>query len=108
VEIRNLHEVPCPSAETFTKQVAEAKARRATESTERNLESSRSHGIGIVKIGPKKSGLRISSSNQEPSDGSKGEALAGPEQMAGVLYIIDLAGSERMADSKNVSCATTL
>lgn len=89
VVIRNLSEHCVTSSESFKKLLAIAKSKRTTESTERNSGSSRSHGIGIIRI----TSLQFSSS----------EITTGPT--AGVLYIVDLAGSERMADSKNHSDA---
>jgi len=81
MEVKNLCQVACASAPDFLQQVARAKSMRATEATERNATSSRSHGVAIVRIGA--------------------EAVQGALQpQAGLLYVIDLAGSERMADSK--------
>jgi len=59
--------------------VERAKSSRATEPTSRNATSSRSHGIGILTCKNNDTGIE------------------------GQLYIIDLAGSERAADSTNHS-----
>ena len=59
--------------------------RRSTAATEKNATSSRSHGVGIITIGAEQFD---SDSEQDPY---------GPRP--GVLYVIDLAGSERSADS---------
>jgi hypothetical protein len=84
VETRNVVSIVCASAAELTVQVDAAKSRRHTESTERNATSSRSHGVGIITV----SGPR---------------AYASAASTPGRLYIIDLAGSERLADSKNHS-----
>ena len=60
--------------------VEKAAALRTTASTARNDASSRSHGVGVVTVAP-----------------VAGSGCA----VAGSLYVIDLAGSERAADSKN-------
>lgn len=84
VETRNVVSIVCASAAELTVQVDAAKSRRHTESTERNATSSRSHGVGIVTVsGPRE--------------------YAPAASTPGRLYIIDLAGSERLADSKNHS-----
>lgn len=88
VEMRNLLAVDCPTAAALRALVESAKGRRATESTERNATSSRSHGVGIVTVGPVK-------------DLSPAGHL--PRPAAGRLYIIDLAGSERMSDCRGHS-----
>lgn len=87
MQINNLKEVVCATAEEFGKHLSIAEVARATECTERNAASSRSHGIGIIHFGH-------SSSTTDPDS---------PQPQPGVLYVIDLAGSERMADSKNHS-----
>jgi kinesin family protein 2/24 len=84
VVVRNLSEHNVTTAEEFKSLLAIAKSRRTTAKTERNEQSSRSHGIGIIKI-----------NNFQFA----GNTATGPS--AGILYIVDLAGSERMADSKN-------
>ena len=85
VVIRNLSEHNVTTSESFKDLLAIAKSKRTTAKTERNQQSSRSHGIGIIKI----NNLQFASST----------ATTGPS--AGILYIVDLAGSERMADSRN-------
>jgi len=97
VEVRNLAEVSCPTASTLRAQVAIAKAMRATECTERNSTSSRSHGIGILTLGAAPTPSTLTTDTDADS------VFAGlvPQPAAGRLYIIDLAGSERIADSKN-------
>jgi kinesin family protein 2/24 len=80
VVIRNLTERAASSAAELKDMLETAKSRRRSAVTERNAESSRSHGVGILKIG---------------EDFPPGEGPA-----PGVLYIIDLAGSERAADSR--------
>ena len=83
VEARNLSTHAAANAEELGRLVALAKAQRATAPTERNAHSSRSHGIGILTIG------------------APGEATPGADgPKPGVLLVIDLAGSERAADSK--------
>jgi kinesin family protein 2/24 len=79
VAIRNLSEHTARNPNDLKSLISIAKSFRATAATERNAESSRSHGIGIFRI------------FQSIEDGPA----------PGVLYVIDLAGSERMADSKN-------
>lgn len=87
VEMRNLTEITCANAQEFVECVESAKKHRSTESTERNASSSRSHGVGIIHIA---------------AICTEAERSAGiPQPTAGALYIIDLAGSERMADSRN-------
>ena len=83
VEARNLSTHTASSAEELSALVALAKARRTTAATERNAQSSRSHGVGILTIG-------------QPGEATPG--ADGPKP--GVLLVIDLAGSERAADSK--------
>jgi len=84
VEARNLSTHSASSAEELGALVALAKARRTTAATERNAHSSRSHGVGILTIG-------------QPGEATPG--ADGPKP--GVLLVIDLAGSERAADSKD-------
>jgi hypothetical protein len=121
MEIRNLVEIECRTASEFTAQVAAAKAMRATECTERNATSSRSHGVGIITIGPETSAADVSGTkakatvataaagegSEESSESVFAAAAAAetsaPQPKAGRLYIIDLAGSERLGDSKNHS-----
>ena len=78
VVLKNLSEHEVEDAAQMHALVKKAAATRSTESTARNDTSSRSHGIGIVTVAP-----------------PEGCALAGK------LYVIDLAGSERAADSKD-------
>lgn len=77
---RNLSVHRVPNAEELTALVALAKSRRSTAATERNDESSRSHGIGIIRVG---------------QPGYPPVEEGGPQE--GTLYLIDLAGSERAA-----------
>ena len=86
VEARNLSTHAASTADELAALVALAKARRSTAATERNAQSSRSHGIGILTIG-------------QPGEATPG--ADGPKP--GVLLVIDLAGSERAADSKGHS-----
>jgi len=80
---RNLSTHEVSSASEFERLISVAKSRRATAPTERNATSSRSHGVGILTIG------------------QPGFALDDPHApRPGVLMVIDLAGSERAADSK--------
>jgi len=65
--------------QTFTELsllVEQAKSLRSTAATEKNSSSSRSHGIGIITCTDEETGIE------------------------GSLYVIDLAGSERSADTK--------
>ncbi|KAJ1461526.1 P-loop containing nucleoside triphosphate hydrolase protein [Pelagophyceae sp. CCMP2097] len=80
VVLKNLSEHACESASAMTKLVAVANAKRSTACTAKNDASSRSHGVGVVTVQP-----------------TKGSGCT----LAGRLYIIDLAGSERAADSKD-------
>jgi kinesin family protein 2/24 len=82
---KGLSEHPVGSPQELHALVEVAKSRRATAATEKNDESSRSHGVAVLRVG---------------QPGSLGAApdLAAPAD--GVLYVIDLAGSERAADSK--------
>jgi len=86
VEARNLSTHAARTADELAALVALAKARRSTAATERNAQSSRSHGIGILTLG-------------QPGEATPG--ADGPKP--GVLLVIDLAGSERAADSKGHS-----
>lgn len=80
---RNLSSHDVRSASELERFIGVAKSRRATAPTERNATSSRSHGVGILTVG------------------QPGFAMDDPEApRAGVLMVIDLAGSERAADSK--------
>ena len=84
---RNLTSHACASVEELHALVELAKSKRKTAATERNEQSSRSHGIGIIEIGP---------------DLVLGDADSTlPRPAAGKLLMIDLAGSERAADAKN-------
>ena len=86
IEARNLSAHAARTADELAALVALAKARRSTAPTERNAQSSRSHGIGMLTIG------------------APGEATPGAQgPKPGVLLVIDLAGSERAADSKGHS-----
>jgi len=82
---------PCSSSRALEKLVSVAKSRRATACTEKNDESSRSHGVAVLTVGQP-------GSAQEPAGGEHHFA-----PMDGVLYVIDLAGSERSSDSKEHS-----
>ena len=82
VVTRNLSTHRAASHDELAALVKIAQGRRATASTERNDESSRSHGIAVLTVG------------RAPAEGE--EVKPAP----GVLYIVDLAGSERAADSK--------
>lgn len=86
VKTLGLSETLCASADELKSQMAVAQARRATAATERNATSSRSHGVAI---------LRVTHHNHQ--------SATGVSPAPGVLYIIDLAGSERLADSKGHS-----
>ena len=86
---RNLSEHPAPDAATLLSLIQVAQSRRSTAPTERNATSSRSHGVGIITIGSS-----LTADDEE-------EDVYGPRP--GVLYVIDLAGSERSADSANHS-----
>lgn len=77
--IRGLSSHVVTTSNDLTELMDKAKSLRATESTARNATSSRSHGIGILKCKDNDTGIE------------------------GELYIIDLAGSERAADSANHS-----
>lgn len=86
VKTLNLSSAMCSNAAELDRLVAVAQARRATKATTRNLTSSRSHGVAILKV--------------RNLHAAAGAAVA---PAPGVLYIIDLAGSERLADSKDHS-----
>ena len=83
VLIRNLSTRHVGSAGELQKYIAVASSRRATAPTERNRSSSRSHGVAILTIG---------------QPGMELDDPGAPQP--GVLMLIDLAGSERAADSK--------
>lgn len=86
VKMIGLSETICLSAAELQKQMAVAQARRSTAATERNATSSRSHGVAILRV----------------STITVGDVVEdAPTPSPGVLYVIDLAGSERLADSKN-------
>lgn len=89
---RNLSEHPAPDADALLALIHVAQSRRSTAPTERNAASSRSHGVGIITVG---------SSLSVAEDESQEGAYYGPRP--GVLYVIDLAGSERASDSANHS-----
>ncbi|GMH96320.1 hypothetical protein TrVE_jg3726 [Triparma verrucosa] len=74
---RNLSNHVCANPEALSVLVEKAKSMRSTAATSRNDTSSRSHGCGILTIKDVET------------------------EIEGKLYIIDLAGSERAADSKN-------
>merc|ERR1740115_394941 len=76
-----LTEHPCDSVDDLLALVSKAGERRRTAATTRNAQSSRSHGVGIIRL-------------QHVGY----EKDCGPAE--GILYIIDLAGSERSSDSK--------
>jgi hypothetical protein len=111
--IRNLTEHVAHNAAELSALLGVAKAQRSTAVTERNTESSRSHGVVILKFSHPEfaSSIDLTSSSdsataQKPTD----EVLSGMSAQklvrtsspaAGILYMVDLAGSERMADSKN-------
>lgn len=89
VMCRNLSEHIATDRSGLEKLVAVAQSHRNTASTERNEGSSRSHGIAILDIGQAGSGSDNASIDSDV-----------PSPSPGRLYIIDLAGSERAADSK--------
>ena len=76
VLIRNMTTHICSDANHFGLLIQRANATRFTAVTAKNETSSRSHGIAIVKVTNKKTGVE------------------------GSLYVIDLAGSESAMDSK--------
>jgi len=84
--VKNLSEHITASSEDLSALIEVAKSHRSTKATEKNATSSRSHGVGIIKVGHV--GF---DAGQGPADG--------------LLYIIDLAGSERSDDSKGHSKA---
>lgn len=86
VVVKNLSEHVTGSSNDLSAVINVAKSRRTTKATEKNSTSSRSHGVGIIKVGH---------IGFEPG--------TGPAD--GMLYIIDLAGSERADDSKGHSKA---
>jgi kinesin family protein 2/24 len=77
---RNATELTVTSAEQLLKFIAVGKSRRATEATDVNGTSSRSHAVLQVTV--------------TPPPGATGE-----EETKGVLTLIDCAGSERRNDS---------
>jgi len=79
VAVLHLSEHLAQTPDQLGEMIEFAKACRTTASTERNDSSSRSHGIAIMKVD------------------------RGVGCRPGVLYVIDLAGSERAADSKDHS-----
>ena len=50
ISINNLSDHMVANADEFSLLIEKAKAKRLTKQTERNAESSRSHGIGIISI----------------------------------------------------------
>ena len=82
--VKNLSVHQATSDSALSALVEVAKSHRRTKTTDKNNTSSRSHGVGIIKVGHM---------GYEPG--------MGPAE--GVLYIIDLAGSERADDSKGHS-----
>jgi len=90
VIVKNLSSHKAVDATALQRLVAKAQGLRSTAATERNDESSRSHGVAIITIGqPGSLDADASSAAYSPADGT--------------LYVIDLAGSERAADSKGHS-----
>jgi len=87
---KGLSEHVVGSASELAELVEVAKSRRSTAATAKNDASSRSHGIGVIRIG---------------QPGSASGASEGASPAEGVIYVIDLAGSERAADSKGHSKA---
>lgn len=87
VVTRNLTEHAADTLDAFNRLIEVAAAHRTTRSTERNATSSRSHAVCTV---------RVARTDFPPG--------AAPE--AGILRIIDLAGSERASDSKAHDKAT--
>lgn len=87
IGVRNLSAHIARSKEEFLALISVAKSARSIAATERNSESSRSHGVGLVRVSYLLDG------------GAAGELNPG------TLFIIDLAGSERLADKKNHSDA---
>lgn len=85
---RNLSEHVVRSRTDLIALVKVAQKRRSTAATEKNDASSRSHGIAILEVG-------------QPQEHGYQDVSLTP----GRLYIIDLAGSERAADSKEHSKA---
>jgi hypothetical protein len=80
------------SAAELSALVEVAKARRTTAATAMNDASSRAHGVAVITVGQR--GLQV----EGGGGGESGVVAAGPAE--GRLYVIDLAGSERAADSK--------
>ena len=76
IVVRNISSHVVQSSEELSTLVERAKSLRYTAATEKNATSSRSHGIAIITCKDKKTGIE------------------------GFLYVIDLAGSERSADTK--------
>ena len=77
VLIRNMQTHTVNNAEQFSALIQLANATRSTAATAKNETSSRSHGVALVKVTNKKTGVE------------------------GSLYVIDLAGSESAKDSKD-------
>ena len=77
VLIRNMATHTISDANQFATLIQLANSTRSTAATAKNETSSRSHGIAIVKVTNKKTGVE------------------------GSLYVIDLAGSESAKDSKD-------
>jgi kinesin family protein 2/24 len=102
VLVKGLSSHQASSPDELARLVGVAQSRRSTAATERNGASSRSHGIAIINIGQPGSG---SAGAAAAAGGGKAGAGAtqddGPDTAPtdGVLYVIDLAGSERAADS---------
>lgn len=77
VLIRNMQTHTVNNAKQFSVLIQLANATRSTAATAKNETSSRSHGVALVKVTNKKTGVE------------------------GSLYVIDLAGSESAKDSKD-------
>ena len=77
VLIRNMQTHTVNNAEQFSALIQLANATRSTAATAKNETSSRSHGVALVKVTNKMTGVE------------------------GSLYVIDLAGSESAKDSKD-------
>lgn len=79
IEVSDCVETEHSTAENLSEAIKAAMTERSTNSTGKNDTSSRSHAINLIRV--------------------KNNIMKEAED--GILYLIDLAGSERNADSKD-------
>ena len=94
-----LQEVVCHTCAQLQAVIAQGNASRTTHSTEVNSQSSRSHAICELSLRYTPAGAAAAAAAGE--GGGRGAQRPVPGGVHGSLTLIDLAGSERAADSRN-------